>query len=96
MKLSGRPLHERVIVKLDNVGEVTQGGIILPEEARDIANTATVISIGNLVNTEGESLQVGDRVIIQKMGGMPLDIKGVRYQLMMKHDILYVFGEDEV
>jgi chaperonin GroES len=95
MKLTGRPLHERVIVKLDEVGELTQGGIILPEEAREVANIATVIAIGNLVNSEGEALVVGDRVIIQRMSGLPIDVKGQRYLLIMKHDIHYVFGEDE-
>lgn len=90
-ELSFRPLHERVVVKLDTVEAKTASGLYIPEEAQDIANTATVVAIGNLVNTEGEDLNVGDKVLIQKMAGIPVKIEGEDYQLLMKHDIIVVF-----
>lgn len=93
-KLNGRPLHERVIVKLDEVSDRSAGGIILPEEAKTIANTATVIAVGPLVNTECEDLKPGDHVIIQRMAGFPITIQGEHYQMIMKNDVLFV--EDAV
>lgn len=92
-ELNGRPLHERVIVKLDSVSDVTDGGIFLPDDAKEIANTATVVAIGNLVNREGEDLKVGERVIIQRMSGLPIDVDGERFQLVMKHDIIFVYNK---
>lgn len=89
-KLNGRPLHERVIVKLDEVEGTTSGGIIIPVEAREVANMATVMAIGNLVNTEGEDLKVGDHVMIQRMSGFDISIDGEKYRMIMKNDIIYV------
>ena len=91
--LHGRPLHERVIVKLDEVSGVTAGGIILPDEAKEVANTATVIAFGPLVNTECENIKVGDHVIIQRYAGFPITIAGEKYQMIMKNDILFVMDD---
>ena len=93
-KLKGRPLHERVIVKLDEVSGRTAGGIIIPDDAKQVANTATIVAVGPLVNTECEDLKVGDHVIIQRMAGFPITIDGETYQMILKNDILFV--EDAV
>lgn len=89
--LKGRPLHERVIVKLDDVLSTSQGGIFLPEDARESVNTGTIMALGNLANSEGENLEIGDRVMIQRMAGMPIEIDGHKYQLLMKHDIIFIY-----
>lgn len=90
-KLNGRPLHERIIVKLQEMGDMTKGGIFLPTEARETVNTAIVCAVGNLVNKEGENLQIGDVVIIMKHSGIPINIDGEQYQLLMPHDIHFVY-----
>ena len=92
--IKGRPLHERVIVKIDAVGEVSQGGLFLPEEAREVVNTGVIASLGNLANKEGENLKIGDRVMIQRMGGMPIEIDGEKYQMLMVHDIIFVYDDE--
>jgi len=88
--LKGRPLHERVIVKMDEAKTVTEGGLLIPDEAQQTVTTATVIAIGNLVNREGENLKPGDHVIVQKMCGLPITIEGNQYKIVMVNDILYV------
>jgi chaperonin GroES len=93
-KLNGRPLHERVVVKLQQFGETTQGGIFLPEEARETTDIAVVYGIGNLVNKEGEALKIGDKVIIQKRSGLEIKIDGEKFQLLMKHDIHFVYNDE--
>ena len=94
-KLNGRPLHERVVVKLQHMGETTKGGIFLPEEARETTDTAIVCGIGNLVNKEGEALKLGDKVIIMKHSGIPIKIDGEQFQLLMKHDIHFIYDSED-
>ena len=90
---NGRPLHERVIIKKEKAQTFTEGGIFLPEEARDSINIGTVVAMGNLVNNEGEGINEGDKVMIQKFAGLPMVIDGVEYTMVMKNDIIFVFDE---
>lgn len=90
----GRPLHERVIVKKEPAEIYTEGGIFLPEDARDSINIGRIVAIGNLVNNEGENLKEGDKVMLQKFSGLPIQIDGEEYTIVMKNDIIFVYDED--
>lgn len=93
--INGRPLHERVIVKDDEVASVTKGGLILPDDAKETVSTATVIAVGNLANRQGENLNPGDRIIMLKHAGMPIIVDGVNYRLVLCNDIIFVYDPVE-
>jgi chaperonin GroES len=71
-----RPLGDRVLVKrLDLDGqEMTAGGIIIPDSAKEKAQTAAVVAVGTgKVDASGKSVplhvKVGDIVYLGKYSG---------------------------
>lgn len=74
-----RPLYDRVLVKRSkDLEEKTAGGIIIPDAAKEKAQTGTVIAVGKGYRTEsGECIplqvQVGDTVFYGKYAGTDAD-----------------------
>ena len=97
-----QPVEFKVLVKVDELEEVTEGGIIIPEDVRAkealaIAN-ATLIAVGGNAFTEpnwkGLIPQPGMRVIIAKYSGNLLKgSDGVEYRLCSDKDIAAILGE---
>ena len=93
-ELKGRPLHERVIVEVIPVSDTTSGGIYLPEESREIPTNGIVKSIGNLVNKDGEDLQIGDHVLFIRHSGFPVMLKNKEYRMILANDIIFVYDQE--
>jgi chaperonin GroES len=90
-----RPLHERVIIKEQEIADRTEGGIWIPEESKEVPTEGTVVSVGNLVNKEGEDIKPGDTIMYMKYGGLPINIMGEKYRMLMKNDIIAVIEDVE-
>ena len=84
-------LGARVMVKVDEA-KTTEGGILLPETAREKPQWATVVSVGEyrLENGETAPLDVteGDKVIFAKYGGREVTEAGEEY-LILEADQIY-------
>jgi len=90
-----RPLHDRILVKRIEEAETVQGGIIIPDSAKEKPQQAEVAAVGNgklLENGERASLDVkaGDRVLFGKYGGSEVKIEGVEYLILREDEILGV------
>jgi len=90
-----RPLDDRVVVKPVEEDEVTAGGIVLPDTAKEkpIRGTVEAVGPGKLMDNgdrSSPSLSVGDVVIFGKYGGMEVKIDGVEYKILREDDILAV------
>ena len=75
------PLGTRVLVKRIELDEQkSEGGIFLPDTAKEKPQEAEVIALGNGKNDDGEvvefSVTVGDNVLISKYGGTEVKIGG--------------------
>lgn len=70
-----RPLFDRILIeRIETVEEKTAGGIIIPDAAKEKAQTGRVIAVGNgRVTTEGHvipcQVKVGDMVFFSKYAG---------------------------
>jgi chaperonin GroES len=69
-----KPLYDRVLIKRREVEDQTPGGIIIPDAAKDKAQTGEVVAIGGgRVLSDGKTLplqvQVGDIVYFGKYAG---------------------------
>ncbi len=69
-----RPLSDRVLVKRMASEEKTAGGIIIPDVAKDKAQTGKVVAVGaGRVLTDGKlmpmQVKVGDIVFLPKYAG---------------------------
>lgn len=94
-----RPLRDKVLVRPLPVEEVSKGGIIIPETAKDAPVEGTVIAVGDgILNREGHviplAVSVGDSVLYKKNGQTITEIEkdGEKYLIMTEFDILAVLG----
>ncbi len=92
-KIKIRPLDDRVVVEPTDAEEVTAGGIVLPDSAREKPQRGKVLAVGpgKLMDngSRGElSVKVGDEVIYGKYGGTEIEIDGDEIKILRESDIL--------
>jgi Co-chaperonin GroES (HSP10) len=95
MKL--KPLGDRVIVKVIEPEEVTKGGIILPDVAKEKPQVGEILAVGpGRTSDKGEiikmQVKVGDRVLFGKYSGTEISYEGEKYLIMHESDILAIQG----
>lgn len=92
------PLHDRVIVKAAQPEEVTKGGIILPDTAKEKPQQGEVVAVGpGKVGDDGKlvsmQVKVGDQVLYGKYSGTEISMDGEDYLIMRESDIFAVVGK---
>ncbi len=90
-----RPLSDRVLVKRLDVEEMTKGGIIIPDTAKEKPQEGEVVAVGKgriLDNGSTQPLHVKpkDRILFSKYGGNEITLEGVEYLILREEDILGV------
>ena len=87
-----KPLGDRVIVQAIEQEEVTAGGIVLPDTAKEKPQRGKVLAVGDGRYVDGErvALEVaeGDEVIYSKYGGTEVRVDGDELLILSEHDIL--------
>ena len=94
-KISMRPLDDRVVLQPCNPEEVTAGGIVLPDAAKEKPQRGKVMAVGpgKLLDSgkRGKlSVKVGDEVFYGKYAGNEVEINGQEYVILRESDILAV------
>ena len=94
-KIKIQRLGDRVVVQREEAEEVTAGGIVLPDSAKDKPARGKVISIGDghlLDDGTRSKLQVkkGDRVLFSSYAGEQFKLGEQELLLMREEDILAV------
>ena len=94
-KLKLKPLGGRVIVEPIEQEEMTPGGIILPETAKEKPQEGKVLAAGpGERNEKGErvpmELKVGDKVLFAKYSGSDIKMDGKKLLIMRESDILAI------
>ncbi len=90
-----RPLHDRLVVKRLPEEEVTKGGIIIPEAAKEKPIQGEVIAVGagKLLDngqTRALDVKVGDRVMFGKYSGSEIKLDGAEQLILREDEILAV------
>ena len=91
----GKPLADRVLLKLEEVSEKkSTGGIILNQTTQSL-QTATVVAVSEgFIGGTGEliklSVEVGDSVLINNGAGQKVRFDGQDYFLVRESEILMV------
>ena len=95
-KLKIRPLDDRVVVERNEAEEMTSGGIVLPDSAREKPQQGKVIATGpgKLLEKSGErgqmSVKVGDSVFYGKYSGTEVELNDETYVILRESDILAI------
>ena len=90
-----QPLADRIVVKVLEAKEVTKGGIVLPDTAKEKPQEAEVVSVGKgRVSDEGKAIapevKVGDKVLFGKYSGTEITMDGTEYLILKEEDILAI------
>lgn len=90
-----RPLGDRVLVRREEAEEVTAGGIIIPDTAKDKPSKGTVVAVGEGArNDKGElikmTLKAGDKVYFTKWGGSEVKLNNEELLIMKESDVLAI------
>lgn len=90
-----RPLYDRILVKRLKEQDVTKGGIVIPDTAKEKPIEGEVVAVGNgrvLENGNIRKLEVksGDRVLFAKYSGSDVKIDGDDHLILREDDVLAV------
>ncbi|MGB2823674.1 MAG: co-chaperone GroES [Phycisphaerae bacterium] len=90
-----RPLGEKVLVKRLEAEDMTRGGIVLPDTAKEKPQKGTVLAVGDgklLDDGSRAKFQVkkGDKVLFASYGGTEVKVGSEEYLLMDESDILAI------
>jgi len=93
MALKLQPLADRLVVKPIEREEVTKGGIVLPDTAKEKPQEGEVVAVGpGRLTEDGKRIamdvKVGDRVIYAKYGGTEIKIDDEELIILRESDIL--------
>ena len=96
-KLNIKPLGDKVILKRVEASDVTKGGIVLPDTAREKPKRGIVqaIGTGRLLDdgSRGEmQVKKNDEVVFTSYAGTEIRVEGEEYLIMDESDILGVVG----
>lgn len=92
MKL--QPIHDRIIAKRVKLGEMTKGGILLPDP--EMADECEVIAVGpgkpNDIGTTHVpvAVSVGDKILIGKYSGATVKVDGEELLVLREEDVFAV------
>ena len=95
MSINLKPLGSRVVVEPQEQEEVTAGGIVLPETAKEKPQKGVVLSVGpGDRDDEGKRIamdvKVGDTVLYAKYGGTEIKIDGKKLLILRESDLLAI------
>lgn len=95
MALDLKPLGSRVVIEPVEENDVTAGGIILPDTAKEKPQKGVVLSIGPGDRDEDGKhipldVKVGDTVLFQKYGGTEIKIDGKKLLILRESDLLAI------
>jgi len=86
-----RPLQDRVIVRRLEEEEKTEGGIIIPDTAKEKPMEGRVVAVGKgkvLEDGKVAEVKAGDRVLFSKYAGTEVKLDGEEHLIMREDDIL--------
>ena len=98
MKVNIKPLDDRVVVKQTEAQDVTAGGIVLPDSAKEKPQQGTIVAIGSGKLLEsgkrGEMcVKVGDEIFYGKYAGSELEVDGEKFVILSEREILAVMNK---
>jgi len=88
-----RPLYDRIVVKRIEEQEVRQGGIIIPDSAKEKPQEGEVVAAGKGKRLEDGKVvpldvKVGDRILFGKYSGSEIKLGTDEYVIMREDEVL--------
>jgi chaperonin GroES len=87
-----KPLADRVLIEPSAAEEVTLGGIIIPDSAKEKPLKGKVLAVGHGTKDDPMVLKEGDTVLYGKYAGTEIEFEGTKYLMMRQSDVLAIVG----
>ena len=92
-----RPLHDRILVKRIEEGEVRKGGIIIPDTAKEKPQEGKVVAVGNgKVTEDGKKIpldvKAGDKILFEKWAGSEVKIENTDHLILKEDEVLGIIS----
>ena len=90
-----RPLYDRIVVKRVEEQQQMQGGLYIPDTAKEKPQEGEVVAVGNGKRLENGTMvpldvKVGDRILFGKYSGSDIKLDGDEYMIMREDEVLGV------
>ena len=90
-----RPLYDRIMVKRIEQSEEVQGGLFIPDSAKEKPQEGEVVAVGKGKRLESGKVvpldvQVGNRILFGKYSGSDIKLGGDEYLIMREDEVLGV------
>ena len=88
-----RPLHDRIVVKRLEQQEAMQGGLYIPDSAKEKPQEGQVFAVGNGKKTEEGKIipldvKAGDRILFGKYSGSDIKLDNEELLIMREDEVL--------
>jgi len=96
-----RPLYDRIVVKRLERKEQMQGGLYIPDTAKEKPQEGEVVAVGKGKRLENGNLvpldvQAGDRILFGKYSGSDIKLDGEEYLIMREDEVLGILDAQPV
>jgi chaperonin GroES len=81
-----QPVRDLLFVEQFTTGDVSEGGIHLPQQSKQKRNAGRVLKVGEGV----QSVQPGDIVLFSSYAGQEIEIEDVTFVVLNEQDILAI------
>jgi chaperonin GroES len=93
--MSLKPLGNRVVIEPIEQEDITSGGIVLPETAKEKPQKGTILSVGPGERDEDGKyipmdVKEGDTVLFAKYAGTEIKVDGDKLLILKESDILAI------
>jgi chaperonin GroES len=90
--MSIKPLYDHVVIKKDEVNEMSEGGIILTGDSVEQPNQGYVVAVGDgEVQDNGDvkpiEIAVGNRVVFSQLAGYEIKVNDSELWIMREKDV---------
>ncbi len=91
-----KPLNDRILVIRVEEEQISAGGIIIPDTAKEKPQEGKIVAVGpGKFDDQGKQripmeVKEGDRILFSKYAGTEIKINGVEHIFMKEDDILAV------
>jgi chaperonin GroES len=98
MTINLKPLGNRVVIEPNEGEEITAGGIVLPETAKEKPQKGKVLSVGPGDRDEDGKyipmdVKAGDTVLFAKYAGTEIKVDGKKLLILREADLLAIVIE---
>lgn len=90
-----KPLMDKIVIEVIEDSEKTQGGIFIPDSAKEKPQKGKVVAVGAgrvLDNGQREPMDVnvGDVILYAKYSGTDVKVDGAEYKILPIRDVLAI------